>query len=41
MFYFTEKGLPLFLKITPQQLHKIFIKNLADTDQYSYLEQVS
>jgi hypothetical protein len=33
MFYFTEEGLPLFPKVTPQQLHEIFVKNLAGTDQ--------
>ncbi|RGB31872.1 hypothetical protein C1646_763604 [Rhizophagus diaphanus] len=38
---FTGEGLPLFLKLFPQQLHKIFIKNLANTDWYPYLEQVS
>ncbi len=33
MFYFTEKGLPLFPKVSPQQLHEVFIKNSASTDQ--------
>ncbi|PKY33049.1 hypothetical protein RhiirB3_451673 [Rhizophagus irregularis] len=37
---FTGKGLPLFPKVTPQQLHEIFVKNLAGTDQCPYLEQV-
>ncbi|GBC45500.1 uncharacterized protein OCT59_013429 [Rhizophagus irregularis] len=37
---FTGKGLPLFPKVTPQQLHKIFVKNLAGTDQCPCLEQV-
>ena len=41
MFYFTEEGLPLFPKVTPQQLHEIFVKNLAGTDQCPCLEQVS
>ncbi|PKB93598.1 hypothetical protein RhiirA5_483001 [Rhizophagus irregularis] len=39
MFYFTGEGLLLFLKVTPQQLHKIFVKNLASTDQCPCLEQ--
>ena len=34
MFYFTGEGLPLFPKVTPQQLH-------AGTDQCPCLEQVS
>ena len=33
MFYFTGEGLPLFPKVSPQQLHEIFVKNLAGTDQ--------
>ncbi|GES95101.1 hypothetical protein GLOIN_2v1489205 [Rhizophagus clarus] len=41
IFYFTEEGLPLFPKVTPQQLHEIFVKNLAGTDQCPCLEQVS
>jgi hypothetical protein len=41
MFYFTGEGLPLFPKVTPQQLHEIFVKNLAGTDQCPCLEQVS
>ena len=32
MFYFTGEGLSLFLKVTTQQLHKIFVKNLAGAD---------
>ncbi|RIB20003.1 hypothetical protein C2G38_2035586 [Gigaspora rosea] len=38
---FAEKGFPLFLKLSPPQLHEIFIKNSASTDQCSCLEQVS
>ena len=37
MFYFTREELPLFLKVSSQQLHKIFIKNLAGADQCSCL----
>ena len=37
MFYFTGEGLPLFPKVSPQQLHEIFVKNLAGTDQYPCL----
>ena len=37
MFYFTGEGLPLFPKVTPQQLHKIFVKNSASTEQCSCL----
>ncbi|CAB4427749.1 unnamed protein product [Rhizophagus irregularis] len=37
---FTGEGLPLFPKVTPQQLHQIFVKNLAGTDQCPCLEQV-
>jgi len=40
MFYFTGEGLPLFSKVTFQQLHKIFIKNSAGADQCPCLEQV-
>jgi hypothetical protein len=40
MFYFTGKELPLFLKVTSQQLHEIFIKNSAGVDQCLCLEQV-
>jgi hypothetical protein len=38
MFYFTGEGLPLFPKVTSQQLHKIFVKNSAGTDQCPCLE---
>src|SRR5690242_3214373 len=34
MFYFTGKGLLLFPKVSPQQLHEIFVKKSASTDQY-------
>ncbi|GBB85888.1 hypothetical protein RclHR1_12330009 [Rhizophagus clarus] len=37
MFYFTKERLPLFLKVSLQQLHEIFIKNSANTDQCSCL----
>ncbi|PKK60254.1 hypothetical protein RhiirC2_793597 [Rhizophagus irregularis] len=40
MFYFTGEKLPLFPKVTPQQLHEIFVKNLAGTDQCPCLEQI-
>ena len=30
---FTGEGLPLFPNLTPQQLHEIFVKNSAGTDQ--------
>jgi hypothetical protein len=40
MFYFTGEGLPLFPKVTSQQLHEIFVKNSAGTDQCPCLEQV-
>ncbi|PKY58572.1 hypothetical protein RhiirA4_429804 [Rhizophagus irregularis] len=33
MFYFTGEGLPLFPKVSPQQLHEIFVKNLSSTGQ--------
>ena len=33
MFYSTGEGLPLFPKVSPQQLHEIFVKNLAGADQ--------
>ncbi|CAG8684393.1 10093_t:CDS:2, partial [Funneliformis mosseae] len=36
--WFTEERLPLFLKVTSQQLYEIFVKNLTSTDQYPYLE---
>jgi hypothetical protein len=38
---FTGEGLPLFPKFSPQQLHEIFVKNSASTDQCPCLEQVS
>ncbi|KAF0497004.1 hypothetical protein F8M41_020820 [Gigaspora margarita] len=38
---FTREGFPLFLKLSPQQLHEIFVKNSASTDQCPCLEQVS
>ena len=38
---FTGEGLPLFPNLTSQQLHKIFVKNLAGTDQCPCLEQIS
>ena len=41
MFYFTGEGLPLFPKVTPQQLHEIFVKNSTNTGQCPCLEQVS
>jgi hypothetical protein len=37
---FTGEGLPLFPNLTPQQLHEIFVKNSAGTDQCPCLEQV-
>ena len=40
MFYFTGEGLSLFPKVSPQQLHEIFVKNLAGADQCPCLEQV-
>src|SRR6266496_95903 len=39
--WFTGEGLPLFSNLTPQQLHKIFVKNPASTGQCPCLEQVS
>ena len=39
--WFTRKGLPLFPKLSPQQLHEVFVKNSAGTDQCPCLEQVS
>ncbi|UZO05489.1 uncharacterized protein OCT59_025837 [Rhizophagus irregularis] len=36
---FTGEGLPLFPKLSPQQLHEIFVKNPANTDQCPCLEQ--
>src|SRR5581483_3244574 len=41
MFYFTGEGLPLFPKVSPQQLHEIFVKNSTSTEQCPCLEQVS
>ncbi|RGB22110.1 hypothetical protein C1646_776632 [Rhizophagus diaphanus] len=38
---FTGEGLPLFLKLSPQQLYEIFIINPTNTDQCPCLEQVS
>ena len=35
---FTGEGLPLFSNLTPQQLHKIFIKNSVGADQCPCLE---
>jgi hypothetical protein len=40
MFYFTGEGLPLFPKVSPQQLHEIFVKNPTSTRQCPCLEQV-
>jgi len=37
---FTGEGLPLFPNLTPRQLHEIFVKNSAGTDQCPCLEQV-
>jgi hypothetical protein len=39
--WFTKEGLPLFPKVSPQQLHEIFVKNLTSTGQCPCLEQVS
>ena len=39
--WFTGEGLPLFPKLSPQQLHEIFVKNPASTDQCSCLEEVA
>ena len=41
MFYFTGEGLPLFPKVSPQQLHEIFVKNPSSTGQCPCLKQVS
>ena len=38
---FTGEGLPLFPKLSPQQLHEIFVKNPSSTGQCPCLEQVS
>ena len=35
---FTGEGHPLFPNLSPQQLHKIFVKNLAGADQCPCLE---
>ncbi|RIA92518.1 hypothetical protein C1645_820669 [Glomus cerebriforme] len=37
MFYFTGEGLPLFSKVTPHQLHEIFVKNSAGRKKSSEL----
>ncbi|RGB28762.1 hypothetical protein C1646_767395, partial [Rhizophagus diaphanus] len=37
---FTGEGLPLFLKLSPQQLHEIFVKNPSSAGQCPCLEQV-
>jgi hypothetical protein len=39
--WYTGEGLPLFPKVSPQQLHEIFVKNPASTGQCPCLEQVS
>ena len=39
--WFIGKGLPLFPKVSPKQLHEIFVKNPASTGQCPCLEQVS
>jgi hypothetical protein len=41
MFYFTGEGHPLFLKVSSQQLHEIFVKNPSTDGQCPCLEQVS
>ena len=38
---FTGEGLPLFPKLSPQQLHEIFVKNPSSAGQCPCLEQVS
>ena len=38
---FTGEGLPLFPKVSPQQLHEIFVKNPASPSQCPCLEQIS
>ena len=40
IFYFIREGLPLFPKVSSQQLHKIFVKNPASIGQCLCLEQV-
>jgi hypothetical protein len=38
--WFIEEKLPLFLKLSFQQLHEVIVKNSASTDyQYLYLKQ--
>ncbi|CAJ0625354.1 11619_t:CDS:2 [Entrophospora sp. SA101] len=37
-FWFTGEGLPLFPNVSPQQLHEIFVKKLANIDQCPCLE---
>ncbi|PKK56514.1 hypothetical protein RhiirC2_828913 [Rhizophagus irregularis] len=39
MFYFTREGLPLFPKVSPQQLHEIFVKNPSSAGQCPCLKQ--
>ena len=39
--WFTGEGLPLFPKVSPQQLHEIFVKNPSSAGQCPCLEQVS
>ncbi|CAG8748713.1 15217_t:CDS:2, partial [Dentiscutata heterogama] len=36
--WFTGEGLPLFLNVSPQQLHKIFVKKSASANQCPCLE---
>ncbi|CAG8855785.1 40489_t:CDS:2, partial [Gigaspora margarita] len=36
---FTGERLPLIPNLSPQQLHEVFVKNLASTDQCPCLEQ--
>ncbi|GBC49146.2 hypothetical protein GLOIN_2v1789090 [Rhizophagus irregularis DAOM 181602=DAOM 197198] len=38
---FTGEGLPLFPKLSPQQLHEIFVKNPSSAGQCPCLERVS
>ncbi|PKY58428.1 hypothetical protein RhiirA4_480333 [Rhizophagus irregularis] len=40
MFYFTGEGLPLFPKVSSQQLHEIFVKNPSSAGQCPCLEQL-
>ncbi|CAG8529842.1 10459_t:CDS:2 [Dentiscutata heterogama] len=37
-FWFTDEGLLLFLNVSLQQLHEIFVKKLASDNQYLCLE---